>query len=424
MNKATFFESIMAMAWPEESGVARSIVVVIFGSFLWALLQTARNTARIKNEQAALASAAAKLKKWRELALKDSEEADGPAPFPRLSLEELEQKLPEMERVAGKNSYVTKLFVAIHTLRVHRMKVNVASLQQLVERDESTRPGTAAAGHVANFAVMLGILGTFWGLGQMLSSIGDALPAQGVTPTLESWASSVEQVRQVLSGMRTAFSTSLVGMFCAIGAGLASAHLSSAQERLLQALEEFTVKELLPATVPSLEDDSVLEQVSGQLESAFSHIDDIAKQNQKSLSELSAVQVVFRTIVEDIRSITHGDASRTDVKGVLDAVVASNTAMHDLVAELPRLTQAVEKASSRPPPSPPAPVYGTPPPVSKPPAPGATPPRPPRSFDPADFAPEPRGRRSSGGIQARYVALVVGGLALIALVAFMGFSGG
>jgi len=399
MTDQTFFDAVGEVAWPEESGVARAIIVLIFAMSGWAALQTLGNASRIAGERIALGRAAAALKKWRD-ALETKSDDGSPPPFPRLSLEELANKLADIRGAAGRDSHVAKLVAAIQTLRIHHMKVNVASLQQVVERDEATRPGMSTPAHVANFAVMLGILGTFWGLGHMVTAIGGALPDRGVTPTIENWARTVEQIRHVLSGMRTAFSTSLVGMCCSIGAGLASAYLTSAQQRLLQALEAFTVNELLPATVPTLEDDSVLEQVSGQLERAFSHIDDIAQQNQKSLSELNAVQVLFRTIVEDVRAITHGDAKR-DVSGVLEAVLGSNAAVQHLVAELPRLTNAVEKVTSRPPPPPfAAPV-------------------PPPPFDFSTLVAEPHARPRAKGFSALHLAVLLGCFATLAFVVLM-----
>jgi biopolymer transport protein ExbB/TolQ len=337
-------ETVWALAWPTDSAFSRFIVSFIFILLAWAVFSALFHLSRIGGETRALSQAIRLIREWRELALGSTgADADNADRYPRMSLDELGTKLVQVRGRVGAHRHVAKLLDAVRVARIHRMKVNLASLQQVVERDEATRSGVHAPRHVANFAVMLGILGTFYGLGHMVSTIGSALPGTNELSSAASWARSVEQIRGVLSGMKTAFATSLVGMFAAIVAGLVGVYLSSRQQRLLQTLEAFAVNELLPATAPSLEDESVLEQVSAQLESAFSHIDEIAQQNRKALEEMSAAQGVFRSLVEDVRAITHGEAGR-DLTGVLDAVVTSNAAVQNLVAELPRITQELQNS--------------------------------------------------------------------------------
>ena len=56
----------------------------------------------------------------------------------------------------------------------------------------------------------------------------------------------------------------------------------------------------------------------------------IAAQNLASIQELTAAQTTFRALVEDVRSIAHGEASR-DLDRVLASVVGSNEALVQLL---------------------------------------------------------------------------------------------
>lgn len=342
MTSSSTMDTIVALVWPKDSEVARVIIAVIVLLLGCALLLTGVHMLRLALERRALRRVASRLHSWR----RENEKATQPteacgaatssmaARYPQLSLEELRPKLGELQAVAGRRRHVAKMMDTIHKLRLHRVKINLATLQQLVEHDEFSRTGTEAPRHVANFAIMLGILGTFWGLGHMVRAIGIALPEPASHVSLEAWSHSIGQVRTVLEGMRTAFSTSLVGMATAIIAGLCGVFVTARQHRLLAAIEDLAVNDLLPATVPALEDDSVLEQISGQLETAFSRLDGIATQNLQSIQELSAAQATFRSLVEDVRSITHGEASR-DLERVFESVVGSNEALLELLRSLP-----------------------------------------------------------------------------------------
>ena len=395
MTPSSTDESSLSLLWP-DSFFTQLLVVIIFSLLVLSCAFFFLHWQRLMAEEDALALARQSIRAWRQetMPASDAEKGNRATAYPRLSLEELTAKLEELRKRIGARSHVARMLEAIRTLRIHRMKVNLASLQQVVERDEATRGGVQFPMHVANFAVMLGILGTFYGLGHMVSEIGSALSGGGATGSSPDWPERVAHVQQVLSGMRSAFSTSLVGMACSIITGAIAITLSSKQQRLLQKLEEFAVNELLPATIPTLEDDSVLEQVSGQLERAFAHLEEVASENRQSLQELNAVQAVFRAVLDDVRSITHAEAAR-DVGPALEAVVGCNRTLLALVEQVPRLVDAVDRLHQ----SAPRPVFasaqasGGLPPLPRPPSP-SRPPVPGFSFGAASRAPENLGLRS------------------------------
>ncbi len=62
--------------------------------------------------------------------------------------------------------------------------------------------------------------------------------------------------------------------------------------------------------MPTVEDESLLDRVSLQLENSFARLDDIYRQNQDALKDMTGAQRAFVDIVEEIRKITRSEASR------------------------------------------------------------------------------------------------------------------
>jgi hypothetical protein len=164
--------------------------------------------------------------------------------------------------------------------------------------------------------------------------------------TVDSWTQSVENISKVLGGIKTAFSTSLVGIVCSIVASLLNFWMRTAQALFFERMERFTTEELLPAAVPAVEDESLLERVSLQLENSFARLDDIYRQNQDSFKDMTGAQRAFVDIVEEIRKITRSEASR-NLEGVLEQLSQTNRSVLSVVEQLPKIVKAVESGQHR-----------------------------------------------------------------------------
>ena len=109
-------------------------------------------------------------------------------------------------------------------------------------------------------------------------------------------------------------------------------------------LESFTTEELLPATIPAIEDETLLEQVSMQLQTSFSRLNEISEQNNDTLKNLSAIQQAFLQIVEQIRaSIRHSTPS--DLQGILSEMAKVNTSILAMTQKLPETLQGIQQDS-------------------------------------------------------------------------------
>jgi biopolymer transport protein ExbB/TolQ len=250
-----------------------------------------------------------------------------------------EADIAKLKGVVSADRLIYERLAAIEQMRKFHVKVNLDNLQQLTMAKEQARLTLGLPGFMANIMMMLGILGTFWGLSMMLEEVS----AKSLTSVdLDALAN----IAKVLGGMKTAFSTSLVGMICAICTLLLNYLMQGKQALLMKNLEKFTIEKLLPATVPVLEDASFLEQVNLQLSESFIHLDEILKTNAGTIVELNTIEQTFRDIIEDVRNITKTEASR-DLDGVISKLGESNLSIARLVEHMPGITSAISNTNTK-----------------------------------------------------------------------------
>ncbi|HEX7787153.1 MAG TPA: hypothetical protein VF653_13120, partial [Methylomirabilota bacterium] len=96
--------------------------------------------------------------------------------------------------------------------------------------------------------------------------------------------------------------------------------------------------------VPAVYHENLLEQVSYQLERSFGRLEEIYEQNRMTLKDLSAVEAAFAEIVEEIRTITRGEAAR-DLERVIEQLAEINRAVLGVVDHLPRVIANSERNS-------------------------------------------------------------------------------
>ena len=94
--------------------------------------------------------------------------------------------------------------------------------------------------YVIGLLIFLGLLGTFWGLSQTIGSIGDVI--RGLTVGVGDLASGFENLKRglasPLSGMGTAFSSSLFGLGGSLVLGFLDLQAAQAQNRFFNDLED------------------------------------------------------------------------------------------------------------------------------------------------------------------------------------------
>jgi hypothetical protein len=278
---------------------------------------------------------------------------------------------------------------AIAKMRHYRVKVDLDTLQELALYRDAATSGHGYPAFAAGLSMMLGILGTFMGLASMVQEIHLGLPSDAANLTFDAWMSSVDQLGAVLGGMKTAFSTSLVGISGAILSSGLAFRLGQLRRQVFEALERLTAEELIPATVPAVEDENLLAEVSRRLDESFTLLEEIHRQNQESLKDLTAAQQACVAIVDQVRDITRGQAAR-NLDEVLGQLARSNEAVLEVSRQLPSVVSVFESTA--------------------------------RSLQESAFRlvrPEPVSKHASGVIfglrPATWIAILVGLVALLAL---------
>ncbi|HSK76934.1 MAG TPA: MotA/TolQ/ExbB proton channel family protein [Thermoanaerobaculia bacterium] len=333
--------------WADNSPPGKIIVLIILGLLVWAVRAGSRHHQRYRREEDNLSKLAAKLRETMAPKATVSEGGEAADTEPRPEQRHVSPAdLASLRQDLAPDSLIAERLEAIEKLRTRQVRVNPGALQQLSLARDEARPGMAVPGTVAGLATMLGLLGTFIGLAIMVQQVQFVLPQSSGAVTVDSWTQSVENISKVLGGIKTAFSTSLVGIVCSIMASLLNFRMRSAQALFFERMERFTTEELLPAAVPAVEDESLLERVSLQLENSFVRLDDIYRQNQDALKDMTGAQRAFVDIVEEIRKITRSEASR-NLEGVLEQLSQTNRSVLSVVDQLPKVVTAVESGQRR-----------------------------------------------------------------------------
>lgn len=134
--------------------------------------------------------------------------------------------------------------------------------------------------YLVGLLVFLGLLGTFWGLLQTITSVGGAIDAidTGGTDNVTLFSDLKAGLAAPLKGMGTAFSSSLLGLSGSLVLGFLELQASHAHNRFYNELEEWLsgITELTPGGAGLSSD-----QVNRQLSTAILHM-------QRAVEDLSS----------------------------------------------------------------------------------------------------------------------------------------
>jgi biopolymer transport protein ExbB/TolQ len=318
-------------------------------------------------------------------------------------------ELSTLTKAAPEASLIGLRLKAIDRMRQARVKVNVAALQQVTLLREHAKLSLAFPGYVASVAMMLGLLGTFIGLAQMVGQIefqlAQAKQAQAAladartagkpapktdagtvaaarpaaTPTgkpaatsagatwpappragtlpaarsVQTWTAPIEGLTAIIASKKTVFSCTIVGLICSIGLSFLNFLLARAQSAFYSQLERFTVEELLPATVPGVEGETALERVSLRLGDSFERLESLAKGHTRTIEQLRAMEKGFQVIVDNVVTLTRqGDQkSAAEATATLATVITQLThvsgSVTGLVEAIPQMLSTFKESQER-----------------------------------------------------------------------------
>ncbi|HEU0055309.1 MAG TPA: MotA/TolQ/ExbB proton channel family protein, partial [Longimicrobium sp.] len=207
-------------------------------------------------EMAALDGVRSKLRRLLAADLPGAEGEDGALAPPPTTVE-----LPMLREHVPPGTLIGDRLAALARMKQARVKVHVDALQQVTALSESRRATLAFPAYAVDLAMMLGMLGTFFGLCLMLMQMQGVLPAAGGAADAGGFTRAAASLGSIIASKKTAFVTTLFGLTVAIGVSALNFLLARAQAACYEALERFTVEELLPATAATVEDETAMERL-------------------------------------------------------------------------------------------------------------------------------------------------------------------
>jgi len=188
--------------------------------------------------------------------------------------------------------------------------------------------------YMVGLLVFLGLLGTFWGLLQTIQSVGSAIDTldTNASDNVALFSDLKAGLAAPLTGMGTAFSSSLLGLAGSLVLGFLELQSSHAHNRFYNELEEWLsgITDLTPDNAVSSE------QVNRQLSSAILHM-------QRAVEDLSN-RISDQSIA---RSLDQGGASEGNEKQVRELAHGVNQLVSQMRAEQKVVREWVDEQASQ-----------------------------------------------------------------------------
>jgi len=188
--------------------------------------------------------------------------------------------------------------------------------------------------YMVGLLVFLGLLGTFWGLLQTIQSVGAAIDTldTNASDNVALFSDLKAGLAAPLTGMGTAFSSSLLGLAGSLVLGFLELQASHAHNRFYNELEEWLsgITDLSPDTAVSSE------QVNRQLSSAILHM-------QRAVEDLSN-RISDQSIAS---SIGKGGSSGGSEKQVQDLARGVNQLVSQMRAEQKVVREWVDEQAAQ-----------------------------------------------------------------------------
>ncbi len=162
--------------------------------------------------------------------------------------------------------------------------------------------------------VFLGLLGTFWGLLDTLRAVGGVIQGLGADQQAGVFLEEFKQgLEAPLSGMGTAFSSSLFGLAGAVVLGFLDLQAASAQNRFYNDLEEWLSGQtrLTSGLLGQGEEASMPAYMHALLEQTADSLDQLQRTMQRSEDDRRAADARLVELATELARLTeHGQAER------------------------------------------------------------------------------------------------------------------
>lgn len=266
-------------------------------------------------------------------------------------------------------SIIYRRINALLQIRDSGGQVDNDALADILTGKESRR--ASLANHILGILIILGLVGTLWGL---ITALIEVRPIVTGIEDFEELAEISKTLELIVGGMSTAFVTTITGLLTSLGLGLVGLVFNRVQSFFRTALEEFVSTDILPrfTQTPEASIDSAVKQLAectemlkfttdenvaamqnaiqefmrtssgGYLEQqqilAFK-FDETAENLLKSLAGINEYQVVITSAIDTFKDMTA--QSRAEISGYQDAL---NQALEESVPRLEGESAALQAA--------------------------------------------------------------------------------
>jgi hypothetical protein len=205
------------------------------------------------------------------------------------------------------------------------LSLSTASMRSIMDSIASRLDEARDTGrYLVGLLVFLGLLGTFWGLLQTITSVGGAIDAINTngTDNVTLFSDLKAGLAAPLKGMGTAFSSSLLGLSGSLILGFLELQAGHAHNRFYNELEEWLsgITELTPGGSNVSSD-----QVNRQLSTAILHM-------QRAVEDLSS-RIQDQSIAGSIASAAGGEDQIRELARGVNQLVSQMRAEQKVVRE-------------------------------------------------------------------------------------------
>lgn len=229
--------------------------------------------------------------------------------------------------------------------RVGRMMLSAPAMRSILD-SISMRLDEARdiSRYLIGLLVFLGLLGTFWGLLQTVSSVGQTIASldAGASNTGVIFEDLKAGLQAPLAGMGTAFSSSLFGLAGSLVLGFLDLQASQAQNRFYNDLEDWlsTVTDLTPAEIAGEREQPETASLAGVQRS----IEMLARSMSDGSSPTRGATAAMAQLAEGIQSlIQHMRAEQQMIREWVEAQADQQQDVKRVLSKLGSRTKEREK---------------------------------------------------------------------------------
>ena len=206
--------------------------------------------------------------------------------------------------------------------------------------------------YIIGLLVFLGLLGTFWGLLQTISSVSSVIQSLEISVNDDNNANFFDKIIKGLNapmeGMSTAFSSSLFGLGTSLILGFLDLQVSQANNRFFNELEDWLSQKAIftaPSETKNIELGEVALENLAVISKNYINTENEKVKTSERLNELNLLLSRLTEKLDDEKNIKHSiDELNMNVKNIIENdKIHSNELINNINLELRALSKVIEK---------------------------------------------------------------------------------